>query len=385
MNRTSTLKLLLSASLLLCLVQIAAAATLHAKVVEVRSGNTLVVTNINRPITVRLKAVFPPEVGQPFNDAAREHLKALVLDKIVDVDYTHFADNLLEARVFLNGVDIGSQMLRDGVAWYDRAYDYQLSQTDRELYSQCENAARVEKRGLWQDQSAIAPWEYRRLQQARINSIVNPQNLDWLPKVKQRTTNANTSLSSRDLFSELSPTYMSGVLPTFRPITANGTFDVWTRWESPVSHYSIMVPSNGLETSAVVADSASGLPVTCDLVIAGSDRGLMMLSYGRGPNGQYTDENVFDKSIKNMVDGWNTGASKQGSAGLLTLKRGRDLKMSDYVGRQYSMSGEVFTGVARVFTKQSGKERQVFVLIAITVQDSEAIGTRFVNSFKITQ
>lgn len=110
-----------------------------------------------------------------------------------------------------------------------------------------------------------------------------------------------------------------------------------------------------------------------------------MLSYGRGPNGQYTDENVFDKSIKNMVDGWNTGASKQGSAGLLTLKRGRDLKMSDYVGRQYSMSGEVFTGVARVFTKQSGKERQVFVLIAITVQDSEAIGTRFVNSFKITQ
>src|SRR6185295_7199487 len=116
MNRPFTFKLLAGLSLWLGLAAAASAATLQAKVIEVQSGNTLVVTNINRPVSVRLKAIVPPEVGQPFNDVARDHLKALVLDKTVTVEYTHFADNYLEARVFFNNIDIGSQMLRDGVA-----------------------------------------------------------------------------------------------------------------------------------------------------------------------------------------------------------------------------------------------------------------------------
>ena len=143
MITTSILGIVVIVGLLLCSAQLTTAATLQAKVVEVRSGNTLIVSNINRPISVRLKAVIPPEVGQPFNDAAREHLKALVLDKTVTVEYTHLADSYLEARIFLNGVDIGSQMLRDGVAWYDHALDYELTQSDRDLYLQCENAARA--------------------------------------------------------------------------------------------------------------------------------------------------------------------------------------------------------------------------------------------------
>jgi len=93
MNRAFAFKLLAALSLLLGLKAAASAATLQAKVVEVRSGNTIIVSNINRPVSVRLKAIVPPEVGQPFNDVARDHLKALVLEKTVTVEYTHFADN----------------------------------------------------------------------------------------------------------------------------------------------------------------------------------------------------------------------------------------------------------------------------------------------------
>ena len=46
---------------LICLATTAAAATLNVKVIEVPSGNTVVVTNINRPLKVRLKAIAPPE------------------------------------------------------------------------------------------------------------------------------------------------------------------------------------------------------------------------------------------------------------------------------------------------------------------------------------
>ena len=106
MNRTSMFRLFAVLPLLLGLAATASAATLQAKVIEVQSGNVLVVTNINRSVSVRLKAIVPPEVGQPFNDVSRDHLKALVLDKNVTLEFTHFADNYLEARVFFNNIDI---------------------------------------------------------------------------------------------------------------------------------------------------------------------------------------------------------------------------------------------------------------------------------------
>src|SRR5947208_7381265 len=175
MNRTSMFRLFAVLPLLLALAATASAATLQAKVVEVRSGNVIVVSNINRAISVRLKAISPPEVGQLFNDIASDQLKALLLDKNVTLEFTHFADNYLEARVFFNNIDIGSQMLRDGAAWYDHALDYELNQADRDLYAQCESAARAEKRGLWQDTAALAPWEYRRLQTERLTRVTNPE------------------------------------------------------------------------------------------------------------------------------------------------------------------------------------------------------------------
>jgi endonuclease YncB( thermonuclease family) len=165
------LKVLAALAATLCLPLLTSAATLQAKVVEVESGNTLVVSNINRPLRIRLKAVVPPEVGQPFNETAREHLKELVLNKTVVVDYTHLADGYVECRVILNGIDIGSQMLRDGVAWFDHATDYELNEIDRALYEQCELAARSEKRGLWKDQAPVAPWEFRKVQLARLNGL----------------------------------------------------------------------------------------------------------------------------------------------------------------------------------------------------------------------
>src|SRR3989442_10741603 len=141
-DTTSLSKLFAVITALLCVPLLAYPATLQAKVVEVQSGNALVVSNINRPIRIRLKAVVPPENGQPFSEGAREHLKLLVFNKTVTVEYTHLAEGFLEAKVSVDGIDIGSQMLRDGVAWYDRSSNYGLSERDRDLYTQCEQATR---------------------------------------------------------------------------------------------------------------------------------------------------------------------------------------------------------------------------------------------------
>ena len=130
----------------------ALAATLQVKVTEVQSGNTLVASNMSRALKVRLKGIAPPEAGQPFSDVAREHLKMLVLDKAVALDYTNLSDGYFHAKISINGIDVGSQMLRDGAAWYDPNKTHGLTDADRELYANCEKAARDEKRGLWSDE-----------------------------------------------------------------------------------------------------------------------------------------------------------------------------------------------------------------------------------------
>ena len=163
---------------------------------------------------------MPPEAGQPFTDTARDHLRALVLDQTVMVDYTHLADGYLEARVFLNGIDIGSQMLRDGVAWYDHATDYELTESDRDLYAQCEQAARAEKRGLWQDESPAQPWEYRRIQQAKLDELIygNPAC-----KRSPSVSTGNKYVVDGDLMGGfMGGPNGSSVTPGLKPLVQNG-------------------------------------------------------------------------------------------------------------------------------------------------------------------
>src|SRR6185436_5741433 len=94
----------------------------------------------------------------------------------------------LEARVFLNDIDVGSQMIRDGVAWYDTTVITGLSVGDQNIYAQCEQAARSEKRGLWADQNPVSPWEFRKAEAAKLAAATAPAAS---LKSKSRTGTAN--------------------------------------------------------------------------------------------------------------------------------------------------------------------------------------------------
>src|ERR1044072_4665438 len=137
------------------------AASLFGKVVDVASGDVITIHNLNRPVRVKLMGVAAPEMNQVFGDVAKKHLADLVFEKSVLVEYAGIAsDSSLTGRVLLNNADIGAQMIRDGVAWFDPANGNRLSANDREIYQQSEQAARKEKRGLWRDENPVAPWEF---------------------------------------------------------------------------------------------------------------------------------------------------------------------------------------------------------------------------------
>ena len=381
---TSVLRILTITTALLCLPLLANAATLQAKVVQVESGNTLVVSNINRPLRIRLKAVMPPESGQAYSEAARDHLKALVLDKAVFVEYTHLAGGYLDAKVLLNGIDIGSQMLRDGVAWYDLASSYELSESDRALYVQCEQAARNEKRGLWQDPAAVAPWEFRQAQLAKQNSV-NPSLSSQ--QYQRRKARSSQSFSNTDLLGGAGGMFGPGAIsgqPTFKPITANGTAGHWTRYESVAGHFSVLFPSDGVESASSVVDPEGNAHQM--LFLGASNKlALLLLLSGTEPNGKHTDASAADDIVKGYLSSMNRDLEQAGVGERATATPVRDLKLDGYGGKQYRLSSPAASGVMRVFSKQVGDQRDIIVLLVLTRPGGESDRDQFLSSLKINQ
>ena len=381
MKATHVRRVLVSISLLVTFVTVAGAATLQAKVTEVQSGNTIVVSNINRPLKVRLKGIAPPEAGQPFSESAREHLKALVMDKAVFVEYTDLSDGYLQAKVSFNQIDIASQMLRDGVAWYDRSGDYALNDADRNLYAQCEAAARSEKRGLWSDQNAVAPWEFRRAKEAESAKNEARQNSTFAASQSTKRRKAG-SLSNSDLFGRLFGANSSASAPAVRPVSENGTADHWIRIDSPNEHFSISVPSNSVEGSFAGEDQKQ--PTSFHFLTGGSGEAFFVFVSATGPQVPFADATVSDQMIQGLIAGMNEGASEhRETSRILTIKSSRPVTLSGISGKDYLLRSEAFSGTARVLTRKVGEAHEIFVMLALTRAGSESLGSRFINSFRL--
>lgn len=64
---------------------------------------------------------------------------------------------------------------------------------------------------------------------------------------------------------------------------------------------------------------------------------------------------------------------------------GAQMIRDGYAGRQYTRSGGPATGVVRILSKQTGDEREVFMLCVLSGPESEESGDEFLNSFMISQ
>jgi len=89
---------------------------------------------------------------------------ALVFGKYVELR-PHTIDRYgrTVAMVFVDGRDVGLELIKQGLAW---AYVHYLPEASPEIqaqYTAAETAARVSRKGLWVDgKSAVPPWEWRR-------------------------------------------------------------------------------------------------------------------------------------------------------------------------------------------------------------------------------
>lgn len=126
----------------------------------VMDGDTVLVVRSGQkePVKLRLAAVDAPETCQPGGSAARDAMIALALRKPVQVQSLgHDSYGRVIGRLSVEGVDLGAEMVRTGMAW---AYRFR---TGRGPYAALQRQAQKEKRGLFAGREApMSPALFRK-------------------------------------------------------------------------------------------------------------------------------------------------------------------------------------------------------------------------------
>lgn len=357
------------------------AASLFGKVIEVNSGDVLTILNLNRPVRVKLLGVDAPEMNQAFGDVAKKHLADLVLDKSVLVEYSGIAgDSSLTGRVLLNNADIGAQMIRDGAAWFDTNTN-RLSTTDRDVYQQSEQAARNERRGLWQEENPTAPWEFVKAATLQRTPVASPTSIQTeakaTPKRAAAELNNLTLITAGIAAAPPAPSVTSMAFEDVGPGSGN-----W-RWLRPAgANFSALVPESGKHTPIPV-------PVGENNFFMGRDgSSLYAISWVTGPSVGETDRDVITVSLELFLmgvgQGFQNGAA---SAGLATsfkceLENEKNIAQNGYTGSEFDLSSCTVPVRARVFTRVVDNQRQMYMAVVFYREDDENV-TRFIKSFTV--
>jgi endonuclease YncB( thermonuclease family) len=137
--------------------------TLSGTVSAVHDGDTLTLIHSTGSEQVRLQGIDAPELAQAWGTSSQLALQSLVHHQPVTVvfDQRDRYTRLL-GHVFSTGCDhINLRLLREGMAWYYRAYACDLPASLRTPFNQAESTAQQQQQGLWRQVSPVAPWIFR--------------------------------------------------------------------------------------------------------------------------------------------------------------------------------------------------------------------------------
>jgi endonuclease YncB( thermonuclease family) len=133
-------------------------------VVAIADGDTLTLLDSGRhKHRIRLDGIDAPERTQPYGQRARQSLAALAHGRsaTADCDKTDRYGRAV-CRVTVDGVDVGLEQVRRGLAWHYLKYAHEQSPSARATYAQAEAQAKRERSGLWSVHEPVPPWDYRR-------------------------------------------------------------------------------------------------------------------------------------------------------------------------------------------------------------------------------
>lgn len=144
-------------------------ASVSYNVISCNDGDTCRVTSsAGEILKVRLAGVDAPERTQAFGDVAQAYLQSLVVGKDVTLVCTGNTFDRQACEVYLDGLDVGGEMVRVGLAW-------ELQKFSNGKYTVFFQDARAARIGLWSGDRIISPYCFRLpTQWAKRRCAVNP-------------------------------------------------------------------------------------------------------------------------------------------------------------------------------------------------------------------
>lgn len=375
-----TFKLLLVLAILPGTSIFAHAASLYGTVSEIHDGDTITIICLKRPLKVKLMAIDAPEKNQAYADVAKQHLADLILNKLVSVEYSGLGPNgLIIGKVSIKEMDVGAQMIRDGVAWYDKTFESRLTDTERQVYVASETAARDEHRGIWQDTAPIPPWAYR---DGQVPVRTSRDDTKSSPATSSIKHPQRQSLSNDDLMNSFGGSV--GSTPSEDSSAATVGSGEWRKLAPSGEHFSALVPDEAQEYSATIP-AGENKTAEMNYSVANHNGVVYIVLWSRGPNDRYTDAIAADEMIDGLTTGLNRSLRKRGLDVSIETTQGRDLEFKGYLVRQYELAGGSVPGVIRAFTRRKGQQRELYMLAALNGAEGNAAVDKFLNSFAISK
>lgn len=125
-------------------------------------GDTFECATSQGALTVRVAGVDAPEIGQAYALASRDLLRSLTPAGSSVQCYALDSYGRSLCRVFSpGGGHVQAELLREGLAWYSRAYAHELTPQERRDFERLEADAQLARRGLWAATNPMAPWDCR--------------------------------------------------------------------------------------------------------------------------------------------------------------------------------------------------------------------------------
>ena len=148
------MRLILLTLLLLALPQPLMAAT----VTRIVDADTLILDNA---IKIRLYGIDSPERGQPGGLDATEAAVGLALGQCVEVEklYADRYGRTVAIIILESGGTLQEALLQKGMAWVAPRY---CKRPECDYWQELEQATRLARIGIWQDEHAVPPWEWRK-------------------------------------------------------------------------------------------------------------------------------------------------------------------------------------------------------------------------------
>ena len=157
--------------------------SISGEVIDVLDGKTAVIAATSGKVRVELQYIEVPEPGQQFHETVVEHLRKMLIGKVVDYRARTIYKDRTVGRLLLGNIDVSQQMLRDGAAWHIPAKLTGQEASEVTIYSSNEADARTEKRGIWSVEGMKMASEFRMAQRAATSGSTSTLSKD-APKMR---------------------------------------------------------------------------------------------------------------------------------------------------------------------------------------------------------